>query len=1120
MSFEDTKYLFFYVKDYTNTYTTTGYTLPITPFTFIPVLDTGRGDIVSTTKLLWNFGDGTTSRDITATHHYSVPGTYNVTCHLYTTGGQGFESSFVQNIFVTDYVTDSLAISSQEVVVNEAGHYQNPFTITRFNSWQTYPALSTEGSTIMFYASGTGSPLFDAATYAADKYAHLKPYARFLVEEYNSALDQNELVPVENIKTKNNNDIYVRVVTTVVGTTSSTHLEACASTDLNATLAGTSGNRLVYFVDDIVQVFETATSPKTVFAMAYFDSTELYDNDSFGKNFPKSEYPVLKQIVRDVYMPTFIDQGKIEKLSITSNGIDGEGAINNSFIIAPNKFVGQKIPFVVRIKDNEGYTSKTSPILHYTSSTTVSCNEVLVQLLSSNDVPITSAVFVEEFGDFSDSLHGGFFKGYLQCPVSAENVRLYARAKSCGPDYFTLPTYHTVISQPQSQYLHVVDVERSIGEISIVDHLINTPALTGTYTAIAVPTVAGGTRIWAADADQDVVYKFNSDGTMLLSASLATGSSPSNMAADEDGNVWLSLFDGVSTVKIDRNTGTIIASAVPPYTNQDLDTIAYYLSLSGHAGQNSILPTSVETDRFNNVWVSYSNPLSSFVCKYNSNGMLLSTFPTIENYQPIEIITTVDTTAWIIYKDTVTTDPLSTNDKLVKITPEGILSTFDANTPLWNITCDTKQSIWMTASRSDVVYFDVSANVFTTYNTITSDTIEHTCDFAGIGCTTDGMILIVDDARRCVQYFDTKNANTSAISGMMFTSLSSPIDLSGGAPQNILNAYGDWTGFRYINKFFHRIGIADGLEGYSNQFNIYPTTGKYSVGKKNENFNPAAQYKAYVFQEPFVDYTRLMTDFIGAAVGDKNSSHEAVGKRTYERIANFFDNIASVDTCGIDALRSLHKMLNENFYALQSYSFNYPANIGRLMDMFSIKFTKLRGSRNKYATNFNSRGYSNYVDDDENYSVGVRYGRNRGAELDIFTTVLTAGVDGYLVAFEKFSEQYHMVNTNLASATYIPYIDAQAHTYALSSYDTQGRWGWGLVLPSNMIPEDLDKYYTFYKYISSTDDQQSSGVINWSDPRTTITENISSVDQWNTIIEDMITYTLAEGLELLSATDI
>ncbi len=187
-----------------------------------------------------------------------------------------------------------------------------------------------------------------------------------------------------------------------------------------------------------------------------------------------------------------------------------------------------------------------------------------------------------------------------------------------------------------------------------------------------------------------------------------------------------------------------------------------------------------------------------------------------------------------------------------------------------------------------------------------------------------------------------------------------------------------------------------------------------------------------------------------------------------------------------------------------------------MVDLFSIKFSKLRGSRNKYATNFNSRGFNHLAEG--NNTVGVRYGRNRGVELDVYTTILTGGVDGYLVAFEKFSEQYHMVCTNLPKASYIPYIDEELQTYALSSYDLSGRWGWGLVLPSNVIAEDLDKYYTFYQYVNSTDDQQVAGLINWSDPNTTIMENISTVDAWNTLMEDMITYTLAEGLELLSAT--
>jgi hypothetical protein len=1103
MSFDNTRYLFFYVKNYTNTYTTTGYTLPITPFTFIPVLDTGDGNVVSNTNLMWHFGDGTTSTDITATHAYSVPGTYNITCHLYSSGGQGYESSFTQSVFVKDYITDSLALCSRDIIVNEAGHYDNPFTLYRFNSWQTYPTLGVAGATIMFYASGTGAPLFDAEKYAAEKYAHLKPYARFLVYEYNSILAKDELNPVDKTKSINNAEIYVRLKNNTI--------VPCLSTDIGSTLAGTSGDRLVFFTDDIVQASEGAvTLPRYVYAMVYFDSTELYDNNSYGKSFPKSQHQILRQIVRDVYTPTFIDQGRITRLSITSNGIDGEGSIDESFGISRNKYVSQKVPFVIRIKDDQEYTTKSANLLRYTPDAP-GCNQVKIQLLSSDNTPITAVQFYEDFGEFENQRYGGFFKGYFQCSEPVADVHLFAEANICGPTYFLQPTYHTIISQPQSKKFHLIDVEKLPAGVSISDTLIDTPSLTGTYTTIVVPSIYENISMWAADADRDIVYKCSSTGSVLLTIQLPKGASPSNMVADESRNVWVSLYDGVSTVKLEGKTGNILAVATPPFANVDYTESLYYMPQSGHAGQNLILPTSVETDRYNDLWVSYSNPLCSVICKYDSMGVLLSTINAPEGLQPTEIITTHDRSLWVVYKDITP----AANDKLCKITTDGDEILYDINMPLWNITCDTDQNIWATAGRSELVYLNSSQGTYTTYYTITSDQVDSICEFAGIGCTTDNMILVIDDARKCMHYFDVVNAGVSSISAITTIPLQMPDDLA-GAPQNILNAYGDWTGFRYINKYLHHIGTLSGLEGESLAFNVYPASGVLSIGKKNENFNAAAQYQAYVFQEPFADYTRLMTDFLGTAAGDKYASHEAVGKRTYEKISNFVDNINNIDTCNLEALKSLHRLLNENFYTMQSYSFNYPSNIARLVDLFSIKFSKLRGSRNKYATNFNSKGFNHIAE--ENNTVGVRYGRNRGVELDIYTTILTGGVDGYLVAFEKFSEQYHMVCTNLPKASYIPYIDEELQTYALSSYDFSGRWGWGLVLPSNVIAEDLDKYYTFYQYVNSTDDQQVAGLINWSDPNTTIMENISAVDAWNTLMEDMITYTLAEGLELLSAT--
>ena len=163
-----------------------------------------------------------------------------------------------------------------------------------------------------FHASGTGAPLIDVAAYEADKYAHLRPYAKFLVYEYNSITQQNELVPVESTKTLNNNKIYVCL-------DSSNNIVRCASTDLGATLAGTSGDRVVYFTDDLVQIpVSGAAIPKDVITTIFFDTKQMVDNDSYNKAYITSEYPVLRQLVESSYIPKFIDQSNITHLTITS----------------------------------------------------------------------------------------------------------------------------------------------------------------------------------------------------------------------------------------------------------------------------------------------------------------------------------------------------------------------------------------------------------------------------------------------------------------------------------------------------------------------------------------------------------------------------------------------------------------------------------------------------------------------------------------------------------------------------------------------------------------------------------------------------------------------------------
>ena len=311
--------------------------------------------------------------------------------------------------------------------------------------------------------------------------------------------------------------------------------------------------------------------------------------------------------------------------------------------------------------------------------------------------------------------------------------------------------------------------------------------------------------------------------------------------------------------------------------------------------------------------------------------------------------------------------------------------------------------------------------------------------------------------------------------------------------QHKLNGYGDWNGFKYINKHNRSVAGEFKIEGNSNKFSIYSSKyGELSLRKLNENFDPESQIKAYRFQEYLVNSNIIFDNFIGTAIGDSTSSPTHLGKLIYERIANFTDNISNVDTCNIPALESMYSMFDESLYSFKNNDYNFPAELNRLVDIFSINFSKVKGSRNKFDQNFDRKGYN---------SVDSIYGTNKGDELNFLTTILTAGID--IIAYEKFSESYQRINTNLLSSSYINFLDPVNKTYCLSSYHKN--WGWGLSLPDEYRNEQIPMYYQFFEYKNSYLDLQTEGLINWADPNTTISEKISSINDWNQIKNKMIT---------------
>lgn len=1098
------RYIYFQTLDYTGMYTTSGYTLPITPFTFIPIFDDGDGNRYSKQKIFWDFGDGTTSNSVTAVHSFELPGWYNVKCYVLGGGGVGYQDKFSQLLLVRDYISDTIVMSGYNNKT-EVGTRQNPYEVFRFNSWQSYNSISASGGyVIKLHVNGNNAPLLNTEKYKHDKWGHLKPSSRFETSIKNSFTGKYDILPVNELITSNE-EIYVKL--------QYNKIVLCSKNDPDSCFAGTSGSKTFYYIDDIPKVTEKFSDVKTSTIFATFDTTKFKDNDIYIKKYPELKYPLLNNIFDTNSFSIMMQRINSDHMTITSNGIDDDnnGNLIDTFNIFPEKFTGQKIPFVAKVKDGNEIPSKGNPVMKIINTPEVSAGFIYIELRNNRNQKIEGVKFESNLGVLSSEKFGGYFKGYLISENPFNDVHLYACTVPLIKEEYLVDTNHAVINEPQFEKIHNLIIKTDINDATkktIEDKIYDIPGLSGIYSSCIVSRRKADASVisylWLVDADKDTLRKYDLDTMELVYKDFIfpENSSPSNICADSRGNVWITLYDSISVIKINDDSNFIEqgATIVSTMINEENDY------------ENTITPASIDTDYLNNIWISYSNQLSSFVEKYDVDSQFLFRKFFEPNYQVTDITTDLNLNLWGIVKDLNTfTDILSNKmDKVFKIDTDNNITYYPIHGSLWNITNDIDRNIWVTKNVNEVSKIDTENQTFSTFNLNPQEIHgdhNYISNLEGITCTTNNNILVVDNFNRKIYTFNSDVEKYGFVP--------SSVDISNAGTlgvkriQDKLNGYGDWNGFKFINKYQHIFATKMKIEGISNAFSIYDSiSGKYDIRKINENFDAKEQINAYRFQSYLDNQPILFDNFIGNVLGSIDSRPTELGKCVYERISNFLDNNNNIDTCNIRALKSMYEMLDENFYTFSNVDYNLPADLNRLVDIFSINFTKLKGSRNKFDGNFNNKGYQTQklLENGED----VLYGNNKGDELDFFTSVLTAGKN--IIAYEKFSETYKIINTDILLTNYVDFIDDN-RTYVLSSYSPY--WGWGLCLPDTYTNDKIVDYYTFYEYVTGYVDIQTEGVLNWSDPYNTIRENLSSVEEWNEIKYNMITYSLAKGLGII-----
>ena len=398
-----------------------------------------------------------------------------------------------------------------------------------------------------------------------------------------------------------------------------------------------------------------------------------------------------------------------------------------------------------------------------------------------------------------------------------------------------------------------------------------------------------------------------------------------------------------------------------------------------------------------------------------------------------------------------------------------------------------KQDILRVKTGTDTTTFSVGSgtNLTTEYQSINA-----------IACDTENILWVVHNFDRRV-YLYPLNSFT-----VLNTVDVNRINTDDVDPSN-LRAYGDWTGMRWINKYYYNTRTRT-VTGQSNTFNIYPVSGGYGLAKINENFDAIGNIKSYVLQESLLNKNVLFDQFLGPIVGNKNSAINSLGKRIYEKIANFVSNNADLDANELEALQSMESLIGVD---LQNYNFPFPPDMQRLVNLLGTKLSYFRGSPNLFDSNY----------DKKQTISNPNYGKNLGKQLSWSTS--TVPTSGKVVLYEKFGEVYSdgiLTNYGVSQNAFL-----SGSTQVVHLSDVNTSWGWPLVLGDDVTGGiEVSRYYDVFEYNEGNNNLFYNNLIDWDSEKTTVSQTISTYSDWfdtNNIADNLINYQLSLGLGLLSS---
>lgn len=1033
----------------------------ITTFKFKAIVN----PITQLDRVVWYFGDNETSFSLSPEHIYKTPGRFNVKLVVYSKDKKSYQ---VTKIINTEFLLNESIFFERVPPPTLAGFYNKyPFKIkiTSAQVGDHYIDLSAQFS--------RSSPFLETN----NKWSFLKPRWRFF--------DLNGNV-ISRIKTTD--------------TLLKANEEGIITPD-GTFVAGVSGYAEFYFTDDIYNFDLAASNQPYTTLIATLETSGvdvLSQTDRYGNHLPG-----FANSLAQTTCPYIILWKTPDELVITENGINPH---------ANPRWSTSKIPLIVYSTSssleqynsiwNEGnkLTKIDNPV--YFSHNFPLNNEDKIPVNIGLD-SLSSSLNIEPFFQWTDRAgfkSPGYYKGLLDVPdVNAFSVAITAQANISIPAlssnyinpflWISNPNDGSIII---SQYTHQQNLSNSYSPNLNIAHNynFNLAEIHGIYSIAA--TSFPDYQAWMLDSDSQYLYRASSLGNILCAVDLNLMAdlyginylipntiSPATMCIDGLENIWITLYDCGYILKLDKYAKFVsiinptASSSLPLPSNLPLsgevlssyDQNSYYPSNSNFDDINLYEPTFIDSDISNNVYVSYSNPFSGFLVKYNNDGEIVYKISAPSGKIPKEIVCDKNNNFWVVLQS-----PTDNSFYIEKRNYQGSLlskpggeTTFGPFENVGNITIDINQHLWFTHEYRSVGKINTSTYAISTKDLTISSSFpitEEDTALEGISADLSGKVYVINSVENRVYVLDT---NSFELENYYFVNPQGLVHYldNNDQPKTVYGygnksaqAQGDWSGFRWINKY----GSASGLE-YSTSSSVISLSGSsprldfykdrkfaYDIFKYNESYDLAKKTKELAFQPSLRDAEVLFDKFLPSILGKEPFEHDDLGLETYEKIANFVSNQSDIDTCGINQLYSLAEMVDLD---TDDFKLNYPPAISKLMDLASINQSRLWGTRDFNLFNFqlNERGAA-----------------NRGNVISSLSHIISAGEP--VVLRTKALNSYQLIYTGRVS---------NRRFYTLAD-----------LAQFLNLPEQWQAVYEFYEFKNSISDEYLDGVIDLNNPNTTI----------------------------------